>query len=206
MIQKRTRESISEEIRALEARGEDLSYSSMDRRHVALFRAAIRHFDSWRGAVEAAGLSYDGIRRYKSWTQERILERICELHAAGEDLSWRHISTRVDPQLAAAATRLTSYGSWRNAVEAAGLNYDSIRRYKDWDEDRILAELRHRSQADEPLNAGEVCRTNTALITAARRTYGSWDKALAAAGLDPGDIRKRAPGQRRSRRSGRQAA
>lgn len=206
MTQKRSQENIVEELKELRAKGEDLSYSNMDRHHVALFRAAIRHFGSWRRAVEAAGLGYEDIRRYKSWTQDRITDRIRELHEAGEDLSWRHISTTVDPQLAAAATRLSSYGSWRNAIEAAGLDYDAIRRYKDWDEDRILDELRERHTAGEPLNAGEVCVSNTALITAARRTFGSWDKALQAAGLDSTQIRKRAPGQRRSRRQGRQAA
>lgn len=205
-MQKRSKENIIDEIKELHGREEDLSYSNMDRHHVALFRAAIRHFGSWREAVEAAGLTYEGIRRYKSWTQDRIVERIQELHAAGEDLSWRHVSTEVDPQLAAAATRLSSYGSWRNAVEAAGLDYDAIRRYKDWDEDRILDELRSRHKAGEPLNAGEVCVSNTALITAARRTFGSWDKALDAAGIDSGQVRKRAPGKRRSRRNGRQAA
>ena len=206
MTQKRSPESILEEIKELHAKGEDLSYSNMDRHHVALFRAAIRQFGSWRAAIEAGGLPYEGVRRYKSWTLDRITERIRELHAKGEDLSWRHVSTEIDPQLAAAATRLSSYGSWRNAVEAAGLDYDAIRRYKDWDEERILEELKERHQQGMPLNAGEVCVSNTALITAARRTFGSWDKALEAAGLEAGKIRKRAPGQRRSRRSGRQAA
>ena len=205
MTQKRSVENIIEEIKELQVRGEDLSYSNMDHHHVALFRSAIRHFGSWRAAIEAAGMGYESIRRYKSWSQDRIVDRIRELHAQGVDLSWRHISTAVDPQLAAAATRLSSYGSWRNAVEAAGLDYDAIRRYKDWDEARILGELRERSQAGEPLNAGEVCLSDTALITAARRTFGSWDKALEAAGIDSTQVRKRAPGQRRGRDASQEA-
>jgi len=199
-------EQITEQIRELYNHDEDLSYSNMDRKHSALFRTAIRQFGSWRGAIEAAALPYDGIRRYKSWTSERIIKRIQELHKAGEDLSWRHISTEVDPQLAAAATRLNSFGSWRNAIESAGLDYDAIRRYKDWDEDRILEDLRSRQAQGQPLNAGEVCVSDTALITAARRTFGRGGGALEAAGLDAGQIRKRAPGQRRSRRNQRQAA
>jgi hypothetical protein len=206
VMPKWTKESIIDDIRALSATGEDLSYSNVARHHVALFRAAIRYFSSWRIAVEESGIVYAGVRRYKSWSPQRIVQRILELHQAGEDLSWRHVSTEVDPQLAAAATRLCSYGSWRSAVEAAGLDYDEIRRYRDWDEDSIVQELRQRHQQGLPLSAGEVCVSNTALITAARRMFGSWDKALGAAGLNSAQIRRRAPAQRRSRKNGAQAA
>jgi len=78
---------------------------------------------------------------------------IQELSDKGEDLSWRHISTRVDPQLAAAATKLKHFGSWRSAVSAAGLDYGQIRRYREWDEQTITnraADL-HRQGVD--LNA-----------------------------------------------------
>src|SRR5512135_468671 len=133
--------------------GEDLNYASIAQNHVALLRAATRYFGSWRSAVEYAGLNYEDIRKYKMWTRDRILERIRELHAQGEDLSWRHVSTKVDPQLAAAATKRKHFGSWRAAIESAGLNYADIRRYREWDERAIIDRVQALHAQGADLNA-----------------------------------------------------
>lgn len=177
--------------------GADLNYSAVAHNHVALLRAATRYFGSWRGAIEFSGLNYDDIRRYKTWDRDRILDRIRELHDKGEDLSWRHVSTRVDPQLAAAATKRKHFGSWRSAVSAAGLNYGQIRRYREWDEGTIKDKLRELYQQGVDLNAKYMEEYDITLITAARRRFDSWDKALTAAGLDYKQIVLRAPFKRR---------
>ena len=177
--------------------GEDLNYASIAHEQVALLRAATRYFGSWRNAIEFAGLNYDDIRRYKTWNRDRILERIQELYANGEDLSWRHVSTKVDPQLAAAATKRKHFGSWREAVSAAGLNYGQIRRYREWDENTIKERLHELHEQGIDLNAKHMEDYDITLITAARRRYDSWDKALTAAGLDYKQIVLRAPFKRR---------
>jgi len=114
----------------MNSRGDDLNYATIAQDHVALLRAATRYFGSWRAAVEYAGLPYENVRKYKTWSKERIIARIKELHGKGEDLSWRQVSTVVDPQLAAAATKKKHFGSWRNAIESSGLKYNEIRRYR----------------------------------------------------------------------------
>ncbi len=177
--------------------GEDLNYAHIAHEQVALLRAATRYFGSWRSAVEFAGLNYDDIRRYKTWNRARILERIRELHDKGEDLSWRHVSTNVDPQLAAAATKRKHFGSWRGAVSAAGLDYGQIRRYREWDEATIKAKLLELHEQGIDLNAKHIEEYDITLITAARRRFDSWDKALTAAGLDYKQIVLRAPFKRR---------
>ena len=177
--------------------GADLNYACIAQEQVALLRAATRYFGSWRSAVEFAGLNYDDIRRYKTWSRARILERIRELHDKGEDLSWRHVSTHVDPQLAAAATKRKHFGSWRNAVSAAGLDYGNIRRYREWDETTIKGKLRELHEQGIDLNAKHIEEYDITLITAARRRFDSWDKALTAAGLDYKQIVLRAPFKRR---------
>jgi hypothetical protein len=179
--------------------GENLNYAYVAQEQVALLRAATRYFGSWRGAVEFAGLNYEEIRRYKTWNRDRILDRIRELHEKGEDLSWRHVSTQVDPQLAAAATKRKHFGSWRSAVTAAGLDYSQIRRYREWDEDTITNRLRDLHGQGIDLNAKSMEEYDITLITAARRRFDSWDKALTAAGLDYKQIVLRAPFKRRRR-------
>lgn len=196
-MRKWSRESIGLEIRHMFEAGEDLNYASIAQEQVALLRAATRYFGSWRSAVEFAGLNYDDIRRYKTWSRARILERIRELHDNGEDLSWRHVSTKVDPQLAAAATKRKHFGSWRDAVAAAGLDYGIIRRYREWDEATIKAKLHELHEQGIDLNAKHIEEYDITLITAARRRFDSWDKALTAAGLDYKQIVLRTPFKRR---------
>jgi hypothetical protein len=194
MSQKWTRESIALEIVSMFESGEAINYSSMT--GTPLLSAAIRHFRTWRAAVEFAGIDYDSIRSNQNWNRERIIARIQEMHAQGIDLSWRRVSTSTDPQLAAAATKKCYFGSWREAIEAAGLDYDSIRRYREWNDDRVVRMVRefHASGAD--LNAKNVVQDDVRLITAARRRFDSWPEALTVAGLDYRQIVQRAPFKR----------
>src|SRR5579883_2019088 len=104
MQRKWSKESIGLETVSMYESGENLNYSSVAGSNLALLRAATRYFGTWEAAVNFAGLNYDEIRRYKSWTRERIIERIRELHDQNVDLSWRNVCLNVDPQLAAAAT------------------------------------------------------------------------------------------------------
>lgn len=196
-MSKWNQETIAAEILRRFDAGLDLSYSGMTRENLPLLRAATRYLGSWQAAVEFAGLNYDDIRRYRSWTNDRIIERIRELYAEGQDLSWRHISLTLDPSLAAAATKKSHFGSWRAALDASGLDYDAIRRYHDWSEDVVLRKVRELFAEGKPLNAKTMERENITLITAARRRFPSWDKTLAAAGLDYRGIVLRAPFRRR---------
>jgi hypothetical protein len=169
----------------------------MAKSYLPLLRAASRHFGSWEAAISYAGLDYEAIRQYKTWSRQRIIDRIRQLNAEGVDLSWRNLSEHVDPQLAAAATKKSHFGSWREAIAAAGLDYDEIRRYKTWSEDRILSSVRERASHGQPLNAKNVQHQDITLITAARRQYDSWHLALNAAGLDYRNIVQRAPFKRK---------
>lgn len=196
-MRKWSKDSIGNEIQHLYSSGENLNYANVAVAQVALLRAAMRYFGSWKIAIEFAGLDYDAIRCYKSWNKERILERIRDLHEKGEDLSWRHVSTQIDPQLAAAATKRKHFGSWRNAVTSAGLDYGQIRRYKEWDEEHITNALKELHEKGIDLNAKNMEEYDITLITAARRRFESWDQALTAAGLDYKEIVLRTPFKRR---------
>ncbi len=196
MNRKWSKESIGLEIVSMYESGENLNYASIAANNLALLRAATRYFGTWEAAVNFAGLDYDAIRRYKSWTRPRIISRIQELHAEGVDLSWRNVCLNVDPQLAAAATKKSHFGSWREALEASGLDYDAIRRYREWDDDRILDMVREFHKDGKELNAKNMEQEDITLITAARRRFDSWHHALTAAGLDYKEIVQRAPFKR----------
>lgn len=188
-----TRESILGELLRRYETEQDLSYSGMLRENLPLLRAATRYFGSYPLAIASAGLNYDELRRYRSWTNERIIERLQELATQAADLSWRHVSTKLDPTLAAAAVKAHHFGSWQKALEAAGLDYEAIRRYHDWSEAEVLYRIRERYDNGQALNAKALEKENTALITAARRRFPAWHASLQAAGLDYTDFVLRSP-------------
>ncbi len=196
MNRKWSQDSIALEIVSMYESGENMNYASIAANNLALLRAATRYFGTWEAAVGYAGLDYDSIRRYKSWNRERIVARIQELHAQNADLSWRNVCINIDPQLAAAATKKSHFGSWREALEASGLDYDAIRRYREWDDERILQMVRDFHLEGKELNAKSMEEEDITLITAARRRFDSWHQALTAAGLDYKEIVHRAPFKR----------
>lgn len=204
-MRKWSEQSIADEIVRMQREGEDLNYAHIAQDQVALLRAATRYFGSWRSAVQFAGIDYEEIRKYKTWTRDRIIEAIHELHSRGVDLSWRHVSTQVDPQLAAAATKKKHFGSWRAAIQAAGLDYTEIRRYRQWSEKAIIERVKELHAEGRDLNAKSVEQYDITLITAARRRFDSWHKALEAAGLDYHTIVLRRPFRRRKKAGAKEA-
>lgn len=192
-----SRDSILGEILRRYETQQDLSYSGLSRENLPLLRAAVRHFGSYPQAIAAAGLDYDELRRYRNWTNERIISRLQELAAQQADLSWRHVSLHLDPTLAAAAVKRHHFGSWRAALEAAGLDYQTIRRYQSWDEKEVVRRIQERHARGALLHAKALEREDTALITAARRRFTAWHSSLTAAGFDYGEIVLRTPSEKR---------
>jgi len=188
-----SKEAVVTEIQDRRRKGWPLSYSTIERENLRLMRAACYYFGTWQKAVEAAGIVYADVRKPRHWTKEAILARIRELYAGGHDLSWTHVSRVADPQLASVAIQKNRFGSWRAAVEAAGFDYEEVSRYRRWSPERVIEEVRTLAHDGQPLNSKAVQRQHCALFTAGRRHFGSWDRALTAAGLDPAEARRRLP-------------
>lgn len=186
-----TRKSIIAEINRLHEAGEPLNYSAAESNHLNLVRAAAWHFGTWRHAVESAGVNYESLSRYQRWSKGRIIERIRELHQQKQDLSWRAVSTHVDPPLAAAALRANGFKSWREAVVAAGVDFDNVARYQYWDEAKVIKAIRARKRTGAPMSSKALQKADQCLFCAARRRFGSWDGALDVAGFNASKIRLR---------------
>ena len=186
-----TRKSIVAAIQKLHAQGTELNYAAAEAQNLNLVRAAAWHFGTWRRAVEAAGIDYESIGKYRRWNRERIVARIRELDTQGADLSWRSVSIDLDPPLAAAALRPNGFNSWREAIAAAGLDINDVARYQLWDEERVVRDIKALHRARAALSSKAVQTANQPLFCAARRRFGSWDDAIAAAGLSSENTRLR---------------
>jgi hypothetical protein len=183
-----TQEKIIETIRRLHEQGVDLSPTGIRKTHGALFSSARSksHFGSWRAAVAAAGLDYARIKRGEQiWSKERIVRAIRRHHDAGEDLLSAEFK-RAHRQLYSAACAKRYFGSWRRAVEAAGLDYERIRGQHFWSREKIIAKIRELHAAGKPLNWSTINKHHPGLYRAARRreNFGSWRGALRAAGVE----------------------
>jgi len=153
-----------------------------------LYCGAVRHFGSWRNALQAAGVNVPRIEHRREWNKAKIITRLRAL--CRRKLSLRQTDVhRRDSGLCRAACM--AFGTWCNALIAAGINPEPICRDPQWDQSKIIEAILMRVIRDEPLGSTTV-RPYT-LKSAAVREFGSWSSALTAAGLNPAQyIRRRA--------------
>lgn len=184
---------IVKSIKALHKKREDLSYNRMARVHQGLLAAANYHFGSWGKAVDAAGVDYAReVRRIPKWTSEKIIKAIKAAHKSKADLSWTNVTkNRKYSALAYAAIRASQFGSWDEALEAAGVSPSKIRRYEAWDEEKIITQIKDRGKRGKALNSKAMQDEDSKLFNAALNYFQGWDKALRAAGIVPEDVYKR---------------
>ena len=121
------------------------------------------------------------------WTREKIIRALVERQATGLRLTVGGAGG-VDASLYGAARR--TFGSWRNAIEAAGIAPQRVLTWERWSPARILVMIRHLARRDRPLTTLETERRYHNLVSAGRRHYGSWSKAVLAAGVEPTRLRR----------------
>ena len=184
---------ILQAIKKLHKQKKDLSYNAMTRRVQPLVSAAAYHFGSYRAAVERAGIDYSMVIRRPRWTRPLIIGLIKQAKRKDEDLHWSAVTKRRDELGRAAFASLQSrlFGRWDRALSAAGLDADDVSRYRRWDRNTVAFELRARAMDDEPLNSGAIQQDDSGLHAAAVPHFGSYDRALRAAKVNPDDVRRR---------------
>ena len=154
------KESILQTLRSLHREGKDISYNRLAKKMQSLVSAAAYHFGSYRKAVERAGIDYGEVARRPRWTKPLIIKMIKQAKRKDSDLHWSAVSRRRDElgRAAFASLQPRLFGSWDRALSAAGLDADEISRYRKWDRNTIVAELKERFSDEEALNSGALQR------------------------------------------------
>jgi hypothetical protein len=162
-------------IRARNRRGKPMRREDVLRDEPRLVRAATKHFGSWRDAVETAGFRTPG---YQRWTDDRIVNEILELRRHGRSVA----GSRVPGPLREAG--ILHFGSWRRAIERAGLDYETIRvtGRRSPAQTSIITLLRARAETGRR-GIGPDGFITQAVARRARAAFGSLRKAVKAAGL-----------------------
>ncbi len=116
--------TVCEEILLLYYNGVSLNTASMQKSGNAhVYSAGCKVFGNWAKAVKAVGLDYSKIRKMHPhgwWTKSRVLKTIKGLEREGVRLSSKAMQQSGRGLVAAA---IILFGSWSQAVEAAGINY-----------------------------------------------------------------------------------
>lgn len=198
VVQRWSREVITQEIKRLKAEGEPLRHSEVAINHQRLVSAAVRYYGSWASAVTAAGIDYGRIRRESQldraakvtrWSLERIDKEVKKLINSGECLAAATVRSK-HPALFSAAVSPRYYGSWRKTLTSQGVDYDAMLQKNrsastsgrnTRSRRTLITRLRVMSRGTSILTAGEASSRYPRLYKQVMERFGSWEAASSAA-------------------------
>ena len=125
-----------------------------------------------------------------AWDKDRIVTALERLHKKGTEISYNQLAKSHQSLVSAAAYH---FGSYRKAIEKAGIDYVEVTRRPRWTKQGIIKLIKEARRKGEDLHWAAVTQRRDQLGLAAyaslqRRLFGRWDKALQAAGLDADDV------------------
>lgn len=132
------------------------------------------------------------------WSRHKVIEEIKELEKSGIRLNAQNAKENYGGLYNAS---YTVFGSWEKAINAAGLDYEAIKRetkckaalkVTKWTKEIIIKRISELHKNNESLASSKVRIKNATLRAAARDKFGSWKKAIEAAGFDYKKINLRA--------------
>jgi len=121
--------------------------SSLRKHNYPLIKAIYRHFSHLSEALHEIGIDYEEVTLKKEkgyWTEDSIKETILKYYKQGQPLNSMYAKTYYGG-LYSTTTKI--FGSWENAVNACGLNFDDFRedinttRYCGYVFERMVKEL-----------------------------------------------------------------
>lgn len=139
--------------------------------------AARRYFGSWKQALQAADLEP---KRHRKWTKQRVIYAIQDRHVRGLPVDRVERSQR---SLVVAGRYY--FGSWKHALEAAGLakQYRVTRPPRNWCRQLVISEIQSLQQQGVLIT--QIWQADPTLYSAAKHQFGSWRAASIASGFTP---------------------
>jgi hypothetical protein len=167
----------------------------------SLGSAARNRFGSLGAALKAAGVDDPTHKPHRHWTPEIVLKSLLKMHWEGTPMTRKAIH-RTDPNLPGAAERY--FGSLRDAVKAAGLEYKTHPRsdwigLRHWTEELVLRSLKDLRRQGADLRHRTMKQNQHALFWAAVCLFGSYANAVREAGIDYWTMSQAQLGRQRKR-------
>ncbi len=172
-----SKEKIVAELKRLVESGVKPNVTEVRRANRLLLNASRAYFGSLKEALSAAGIAY---QRFARWSGVLVARKLKELAAAGEDLSPLAMRRKYGT-LVNRAWRFC--GSYRKAIEAAGLDYLGVTKHASWDRRSVLRKLRELAGSGVDMGHRAMHASHPRILDAAKRTFGSYPNARKAAGV-----------------------
>ncbi|MCA9234225.1 MAG: hypothetical protein KDA44_02070 [Planctomycetales bacterium] len=176
------RRELIRQILELERTGTSLVEDAIKTSHVALYDAACGQFGAWRIAIAYAGVRLRD-RGGRDVSSQAILRRIRRRCASLRSMRAMHVKVK-DHRLY--RETLDTFGSWKEGVEAAGVNQQNLIFGKNnpaLSRDELLEAMRARAAAGGAMTLASLARDNQALARSILHHFKGWRRALAEAGL-----------------------
>lgn len=180
-----SKEIVLSEIQKRSKCGLSLRYTEVIEDFDELYYASKRYFGSWRNAISATGLEYEG-RRRRRWDRKKVIGAIRERKKKGLSLS-TFVLQKEDIGLYIAARKL--FRSWEDAMKASGMEYSKPKRRK-WSKEKVIGEIKKLKKRNIKVNHNYIYEHYRPLYSAGYHYFGNWRKTLKAAGLDPDNPNK----------------
>ena len=124
------------------------------------------------------------------WDKDSVLRALKKLHKGGTPLSYNALARTHQSLVSAAAYH---FGAYRKAVEKCGIDYAEVTRRPRWTKTSIITLIKQAKRSGEDLHWSAVTIRGDELSKAAfaslqQRLFGSWDRALHAAGLQADEV------------------
>ena len=203
-------------IKAIKKRKRDglpLNYAAMykgNSKDSSLIHAVEKIFSSWDAALRAAGLDLHSIRLVNPCpysTKTHCIMGIRKRKRDGLPLNCAAVNGGKHSNSSLSHAVMRNFGSWDAALSAAGFDPASIKLrqpspYKT--KKSCIVGIKKRKREGLALNSASIqtgMNHNRSLFEASKKNYGSWNKALLAAGFDPASIRLYNPNPYRTKKS-----
>lgn len=177
------REEVIRQIVAREMSNKSIDATKVESQTPELFVAANELFGTWETALKYAGIRHYEKRAVAEFSREAVLRKLRHICNNGYVLGSRHNQKR-DPQLFAATRK--HFGTWTRALKAAGINVQRLSRgIQGRKSAEVIEEIKKRYDQGMRMDRCHVMLEDNDLCMVAIRLFGSWGRALTAAGITP---------------------
>ncbi len=150
-----------------------------------LYQAAKRYFGlkGYEKALKIAGFDPKELNPKLIWPKKRVMSEILKRYRRGVPLNVFWMLRYCRKLYMAGRNR---FGSWKKAVQTAGLNYAEIKKQKIfwWTPNRVIYQIKRLERAGIRLSSKFIHLSHGDLFAAATKIFGSWSQAVEAAGID----------------------
>jgi len=156
-----TKERVRREIRRRRRLEKSLAVRHVMLQDHKLANAALRLFSTWDAALRSVGTDPSKVRLARAWSPEEVLGEIRKLHRLG---AYRKGVPRPNGHANLKAAGKRYYGSWRAALDAAGIPEIRLPERVEWSRREVATRVRTRMSEGKSLRATDVLREDRALF------------------------------------------